>query len=334
MMVYFFDWKYETFDANRTKDKSKRREAFLNMIALLVCAKKQRLIGDIKAVYFTPDAKTFALGSGNPTLISLFSDDTALDSQVVALHYPLKAGDDETILRPIVDGLLTAMKRKSDQGFYWLNKLVLAAQGGVAVAKRKQMPGDRTAYAHPMYLFSELCYAYATKGARLWDNSAARPEGSWCAMMLKTLDVCFKYDKHFGLNTKGVPKHRDWIVFTIWPLLYCVRNIDWDHNHSMINWLSQRDAEDLYAMHRRQSPRVFEDFIYDQHTARGRTLGRGPQFFAEQAALVLNEDETVSNPAYRLLYNEFKKSQTKRKVANVDDDNDDEESAKVKRAKK
>jgi len=348
-MVEKFDWKYRVFDNNRRGNVAARRAAFLNMITMLVMAKKQRLISDIKAVYFTPDAKALALASDNPTLRRLYPEVYTFDSQVIDAHYTLLPGDDEPRLRLIVDGLLTAMKRKSDHGFYWLNQLVLATQDGVAVAKRKKTMKDKTSQAHPMYLLSELCYAYARKGARLWDNSAPVVDAGWTRMMCAALDVCFEYDKHFGLNAKGVPKHRDWVVFTIWPLLYCVRNVDWSHNDVPFTPITPDEAQEFYKKHAAAPTRVFDDFVFDQHTAKGRSLNRGPEFFAEHGALVLNEDESLHNASYRLLYNEFKKVQPKRKKTaskrttnNDDDDNDsgdededeDDKEKKNKRAKK
>lgn len=323
-MINMFDDYYNEFERHRSGERGRRRWAFINMINLLVCAPKQRLISDIKAVYFTPDAKEFVMTSGDAQLLSLYPVEYTFDEQIQATGYPLKPADDVEGLQHIALGLLTAMKRKSDHGFHWLARLVRATESGVQAAKRT-VGNSRRGDDNPMMLLFEMCYAYARQGSRLWDKSSANHNTElWSRKLYDTLNVCFNYYKHFGLKKGGAKKsHRDWIVFVIWPLLYCVRAVDWSHNNVAVLGTRFDEVEGIYAAHLAAPPMVFGDYVYDQHTAKGRGLKRKGDFFAEHGALVANEDVSLHNPLYRRVYNEFKKHQ----VAEA-------EKAKGKRAKK
>lgn len=311
-----FDALYREFERNRTgidrADDAKRRAAFLSMIVLLCEARKQRLLSDIKARYFTPDAESFARASGVPELSDLFVCAMyTLDPLVVARRYALTTGDDAGgVVREIVDGLITNIKRQSYHGFYYLNKLCVALETGVSFGSRR-IAFTKRADNHPIYLLFELAGEYAKKGARLWDASAPAPSAVWTKNMLDTLQVCFDYYRYFGLRKAGAAKsHHDWIVFTLWPLFYCVRDVPWMHVAPRARLLyTPEQAQTVYAHHRAANAAVIDDYAIDQHTARGRGLKRKGDFFAHVAAHVENEDESLREPALRNLYIKFKEHQ-------------------------
>ena len=311
LLPKLFNTQFSIFEEFRFTDASKRKTAILNMIKMLVQVQKQRLLSDVKAVYFTPDAKKFILTHGRDVWKALYANVPALDNSVVSARFPLKQGDDTTTFRPIVDGLLTAMKNKSDDGFYWLNLLVEATEKQIPAGKRQITPTSR-ANSNPMYILFELCFAYARQGERLWNKSAVQQDSLWSNNACQTLQICFNYYQHFGLTKQGIAKsHRDWIVFVIWPLFYCIRNVDWTHNDptSWFSALSTAEVEELYKKHTNSAAIELDDYVFDQHTSKGRSLKRKADFFAFQGALTTNEDVSLFNELYRSVYNEFKQYQ-------------------------
>ena len=330
LLPKLFHAQFSIFEQFRFSDIAKRRTALLNMIKMLVQVQKQRLLSDIKAVYFTADAKKFVLSHGSEQCKGIYRNVTQFDELVVSTRYPLKEGDDLTTFRPIVDGLLSAMKNKSDHGFYWLNLLVDATEKRIPAAKR-QITSNSRADSNPMYILFEVCFAYAQQGERLWNKSASQPERSWSKNAVDTLLICFEYYQHFGLKKQGIAKsHRDWIVFVIWPLFYCVRNVDWTHNDpaSWFSTLSPAEVEELYKKHANSTAIELDDYVFDQHTTKGRSLKRKADFFAFQGALTTNQDTSLYNDLYRSVYNEFKQYQ-----ANGSQREEDEESLEVKSRK-
>jgi hypothetical protein len=327
--VLMFNQHYYEFEENRAKDAPASWAALINMVIVLTKMKKQRLCSYIKAVYFTPDAKKYALASGDAAFVSLYPPEYTIDAQVAANPYPLKSGDNVAVLRPIVNGLLTAMKRRSDHGFYWLHQLVLALENGVEVAPRKLTTAMR-ASPHPIYLLFELCYMYADRGATLWDANAETVDLRWKDRMHCVLDVCADYYKHFGLEKKGAKgSHRDWLLFTMWPLLYCVRDVDWDANKPLFVPIKSDAAETMHLEHVQAPRKELDDFVFDQHTARGRSLKRKGDFFALVGAVIANEDLTIAMPVERRLYESFKVYQVKQE----EDDKEVREDERKKKSK-
>jgi hypothetical protein len=293
----------------------------------LVACKKQRLVSDIKAVYFTPEAKQLALRSGDPQLLALYPAEYTIDPDVAKMSLDgIIMQEDHPSLRDVARGLLTAMKRKSDEGFYWLHQLVLATDAGVPAGARRTF--SRSKSNNPMMLLFSLCEKFALRGAFLYDTTLGgtahtRAEQDTYTALFK---ICYEWYAHFGLKKGGISKsHRDWVVFVIWPLLYCVRNVDFalpvekPDNERCVNPLAERIS------HKETPAMVFDDYVLDQHTARGRALRRGPMFFAEEGALVAHEDKALFNAAYRKLYLAMKKVQQSKKRAASNNDNDDGE---------
>jgi len=313
MLAAAFDREFRTFEANRAGDpepvQSLRRAALINMVTMLAEAPKQRLISDIKAVYFTPAARAFALASDDRDLVALFPQIYHTDPAVVAERYPLLNDDDAATFRPIVDGMLSAFKNKSHHGFYWLSRLVDAVENKTPVGARR-IDATSHAAAHPMWLAFELYRAYANRGARLWDATAPEPDVVCARRLNDMLDLCVDYYKHFGLKKAGAQaSHRDWIIFVIWPMLYCVSNVDWAHNARHFTLVTPLQADAHYAAHIAAPAREIDDYALDQHTAQGRALKRGPDYFATVGAFTTNQDETLFFPNYRRLYEAFKQHQ-------------------------
>ena len=314
-----FDIYYQTFESNREDSSEKaiaaRRAAMINMVSLLAEAPKQRLASDIKATYFVPEAKQFALASGDPVLAALYADEEFTIDDQVRGKFALVPGDHHS-LATIADGILTNIKRRSDRAFYWLSLLVDATENKVPCGARRLTPKARP-QPNPMHLMFELCFEYAKRGARMWDAKAEAPHAGWTRMMLDMLEIAGDYYKHFGLSKQGKAKsHRDWILFVIWPLLYCVRDVDWARNPaSSVHLVSHAKATEMYEAHGKQPPLVIDDYVIDQHTARGRSLKRKGDHFAQVGAAVENADDTLFLPANRRLYEEFKKHQAQSDAA-------------------
>lgn len=319
LLALQFHQFYRDFENFRGKNKAKCLLAIVKMGVALCRAKKQRLISYIKTIYFVPEAKQFALQSGDQRLISLFPTVCDFDEQVVASRYPLKGEAEEHELREIVNGILTNIKRKSDIGFYWLNKFVESIERKAVDVAKRSVDGRRQTNS-PMNLMFEIYFAYARRGEGLWNRNSVKPLSQWTERMCKLLTMCYEYYQHFGLVKQGKAKsHRDWILFVCLPLLYCVRIVDFEHNvPSEINFTEQQVME-LYATHRQSPARALDDYLKDQHTNEGRALKRKGEYFATVAAFVENADETLFNENYHLLYVEFKKYQDRK-------DNDKEES--------
>lgn len=317
-LVRLFDNEYKLFESARTEPANVRHTALINMVSLLAAAPKQRLVSDIKAVYLTPAAKEFALASSDPVLKGLYAEAYTIDDEVRGKFHLLPA-DDAVVLRPIVDGIITGIKRRSDTVFYWLNKLVEANEAQVAVGPRVLTAKTRPT-AHPMHLLFEICRAYLTNGERLWKRDGQWLEMSKAAKLAETLEICARYYSHFGLVKGGVAKsHRDWIIFTIWPLLYCVRDVDWAHNVPQVQLVTPQEAEQVYTEHAVLPALVIDDYALDQHTARGRQLKRKADFFATVGAVVNNADDSLFVPAYRRLYEAFKQHQATGDTSATDD---------------
>lgn len=339
-----FDSHYGVFNTFRgskiPEEVNTRRAAFLSMVRLLVEAPKMRLISDIKMVYFTPQAKAFALCGVDPELRGLYEGKTyAIDEQVMAAHYSLLRGDDEAVLGRISKGLIAGIKHKSDEGFYWLHQLVLFTQNGGVAARRELAPGSRKGSKNPMLLMLEICFEYARLRERLWDYEADLPPQEWTDKLKATLRIAADYYDHFGLKQTEAPSHRDWPVFVIWPYLLCVRNFDWDHNppravHANSSLIyTSGEAEQIYRQHEQDDPMPLDDYVYDQHTQRGRSLKRKADFFAQVGALVTNPDNTLLVPAYRKLYEQFKSAQAAGILGPVEEEDAKEEGPK-KRGRK
>jgi len=300
-LTVVFDAHYRTFEALRTSTDDAgalaRRRAFLSMVLLLVAAPKQRLVSDIKAVYFNRAAPTAA--ASDEQLRRLYDAKMDIDHLQCAAAHSLVPGDSVNV-RDIADGLITAIRCKSDIGFRYMATLLhLMQQKQISVGKRSIGSRGR-ADAHPMYVAFHIFTLYAQRGARLWDRSAAAPSAEWTSRMLATLDVCFDYFRHFGYTKSGKPRHRDCIVFYIWPALYCFREVDFERNAPASIGLTDAEIDNLYGNDAKR--RELDDFVLDQHTAHGRSMGRGALHFANVGALVCNEDRSLYNELYRRMY--------------------------------
>lgn len=322
-LVFEFASAYDGYQSSRDAGHVSMRIHYLcQMVRSLVACKKQRLVSDIKAVYFTPEAKQLALRSGDPELLGLYPAAYTIDADVAVMSLDgIIMVEDHPSLREVALGLLTAMKRKSDEGFYWLHQLVLATDAGVPAGARRTF--NRATGKNPIMLLFSLCAKFGQQGSLLYDKRGGRAHSLAEQSLYAGLFVtCYEWYTHFGLKKAGIAKsHRDWVVFTIWPLLYCVRNVDFTRPVEMDNrfYDHMQDMRD----HKAAPAMTFDDYVFDQHTARGRGLRRGPMFFAEEGALVTHEDRSLFIPAYRKLYLAMKKAQQSKKRANSNDDDDE-----------
>jgi len=298
-----FDKHYRQFEANRAHlpacDHQTRRRAMLSMVQLLVLAPKQRLISDIKAVYFNDAARELALV--DEELCAVYEATLLIDPHFSGESvYPLLPGDSHYV-RGIADGLIEAIRSKSDLGFRFMADLLrLTQEKCISVAKRSIGPSPGRAEAHPMFVAFDIFTRYAERGAQLWHRDAAPPLPQWRKRMLATLNVCFDYFRHFGYTSMGKQRHRDALLFYIWPALYCFRDVDFAHNVPQPVAYSDRQVTALYDD---SAPaRALHDFVLDQHTARGRRMGRGAAHFAKIGATVENEDTALYNGLYRKIY--------------------------------
>jgi hypothetical protein len=262
------------------------------MIYLLSNSPKIRLISDIKMIFFSDMDKT-----DFPYYDKIYKPDMKeIDLDV---NYKLKVDDDHR-LQKIANGIVNGIKNKTDYGFYWLNKLVEYVEQGITCAKRSvfgSRPND-----HPMYLAFEIYYQYAQYGNNLWDKSLEKEPN---LDLQKTLNICFEWYQDFGLKKKTTksPKqnsHRDWVIFVIWPALYCFRNIDWSKNVPQDPKYSDADVEKLLKKY--SVPIELDDYVFDKHTKKGKQMKRGTKHFAEEGAFVENEDKELLNKYYRKLY--------------------------------
>lgn len=220
------------------------------------------------------------------------------------INYKLKSGDDSS-LQKIANGMVSAIKHKTDNGFYWLAKLVDYIEQGIECAPRSI--GKTRANNHPMNLAFEIYYAYATLGSNLWDSKNKKEKDQ---KMIDTLDICFSWYKDFGLKKKTTksPKensHRDWPIFVIWPALYCFREIDWERNKPIDPNYTDDDINDI--LKELSVPMQLDDYVFDKHTKKGKSMGRGTAHFAEEGAHVENEDKELLNIYYRKLYMDIRK---------------------------
>lgn len=267
----------------------------LSMIYLLVKSPKIRLISDIKMVFFSGVYEKARKYSYFDKIYPLKEIDAV---------YKLKKGDDPK-LQKVANGIVTGIKKKSDNGFYWLAKLVDYVEEGIEAAPRTI--NKTRANNHPMYLAFEIYFEYANRGANLWDEDEPIVKDK---LLIETLTICFNWYKDFGLKKKTTksPKetsHRDWIVFVIWPAMYCFRKIDWNKNVPIDPNYSDEDVERI--VNKLSKPIELDDYVFDKHTKKGKQMGRGAVHFAEEGALVVNEDTELLNKYYRRLYLDIRK---------------------------
>jgi hypothetical protein len=299
---------FSYIDAYRTAttDINEKRTALLNALRVLVAAPKQRTVSDFKAAWFTPEVRQL------PSFRDFYASiDLEPDAAIVAQHYPLLPDDDEIVLRPIVEGILTSLKRRTHLCFYWAHKLVEATERGVAAAVRKIAPLPRN--NNPMLLLFELCGEFAANGHKLWNGDPTSLSAQQREKRLAFFEHCKNQYVHFGLKKNGSRgSHRDWVVFVIWPLLCAVFSgridtaSDTDINTRSYTELSRDDTAKLYETHRSASKLLFDTYVYDQHTEHGRSLGRGAAFFVEHGAKTENNDDRFLVPLYRRMYVEYK----------------------------
>ena len=289
-------------------------------------------------------------------------------------------GENKLLLGPIADGIVAAIATKSDNGFYWIEKLfqVCLKQNENYKGDDEQKTLEKTDVGprslnglihpntHAMYLAFEIFFKYANEGSRLWLKKEqidqkeydAKYTSKWKINLRKTLQIAFEYYKHFGPIGKKTP-HRDHILFVMFPALYCFRDVDWERNSiqciDLQSKLSNPDQLSLIKknfnfqgeipselindickwfvkFNRQYLITRFAEYVYDQHTAEGRRLGRFEEFWVNHSSVVLNEDTTVSTAKYKEFYNNLKLSakntrdkKKKREHGEDDDFNEDDE---------
>jgi hypothetical protein len=167
----------------------------------------------------------------------------------------------------IVDGLITNIINKSDSGFFWVGKMVKIGKRAIDVMFK---------------VFKQFAKAEC----------------------LQIINICEKYHKHFGMKNGGPEKsHRDYLMFAIWPGLYMFRDLDVS---DVVTNIIDVDIDELYDSHRSRQAIVLDDYVFDAHTAKGRSLGKNGKDFAEVSAVVANESADVYNPLYRKIYMDCK----------------------------
>jgi len=304
-----FDAAYEQWAARRERGYADelRREALLRMVTMLVRAPKIRLISDLKAAFLTPGAMQLALNDAE--LRKMYPDDAGSSLESLAAAYwrrvpqedresaaQLVARSEPELVRRAAAGMLFAARTKCDDGFYWLGQLAQFTLGGGEAALRPATFAAR-ANKNPMRLALHILAA------------AARRDG---VETQRAVAVCVRRYKHFGLKLGGAPKsHRDWCVFVLWPALYVFRAVLYAIFPPASSVLPASEVVRIYA--RNDTKRVFDDYVFDQHTAEGRRRGRGPEHFAAEGAHVNREALALRNPRYRALYARWKRVQQMKK---------------------
>lgn len=280
-LILQFDELYQTWNKYRDYDinmypveQNLARQALLTMVKLLSQARKIRLVSDIKSVYFKP--KYLPIIQGKPEWHYIFHEVDQIDSQVTD-QYPLEPT--QAGLRDMVDGIISGIKNKSDRAFYWINQLLADRN------PKNNCPRDLS----KVTLLFKILFDYANQGPGLWGGKTKDDP-----MLKQVLTILYRYYNDFKNKT-------DCYIFLILPVLYAVRSIDWNFNALQIN-VTLQEVEKYYQKNISKQAIILDLYCLDIHTKRGKQLKKTYLDFAQEGALVTNQEESLLNDNYRKIY--------------------------------
>jgi hypothetical protein len=267
-LLLHFDQLYQEWLQNREsvnpQNAATARRALIKMVTTLAISKKIRLVSDIKAVYF----------HNSPTVPQ--------EKSVESLF-------------------MSCLKNYSDEAFTYMS-LIIMEKGGLAAGQShiygllKQhislLSGQHDAkYIENMNRIMEICERYQYGTSRVWSLRLAG------GLRPRQPDI-------------GFSGKRDEWIYVILPVLYVLRVKDlasWNFNAIDMTELSNTITDDqVTAYYSRnlsgQQPLEFDSYVIDMHTRKGKTARKGSVEFAQEGALVVNEELSLLNPKYRAIY--------------------------------
>lgn len=277
------------------------RKYLVDLYRHLAAARKLRLVSDLKSVYLLPPnyVKPAQLGDLRAVqaeaarslgLAGLYAGrDDVPEDLLARLPAGVRADCGDVESRRIYNGVLHHLARESDHAFAWVARLIDRQRGGDGEPRLRGKD-------NPVNGLWRLLEGFAAHREALWGGSPVdRP-----ANFDRLGEVIGVLRRWYDAMT-----HREKPIYLYHALLLVIRRgrIDWEQTPPEIDTPADEVAR-LYAGNLAGEVVPLEGFVYDMHTG-GRAAG-GRVRFAEEGAVVVNEDVALRNDDYRRLYRELK----------------------------
>ena len=188
---------------------------------------------------------------------------------------------------------MSGIVHKSDSTFYWVSKLLHQREGS------SSCPANDNAVALLFTILSD------------WANGTVPPfqsgpgsDGKSEPKMATVMEILHKY--YYGGKDIGFQGKRDCWLYIILPVLYATRPIDFSTN---VVSVPDYDPSIYYNMNLSQQANLLDDYCFDIHTKKGKKLQKSVYDFAQEGALVTNQEDKLLNQDYRKIYVYSKLSQ-------------------------
>lgn len=267
MMAKYDAW-IENFNKPINSSEGKHaRHCLINMVSILANTKKDRIISDIRATYFTSDRYANII-SGDPCM-EFLADVEEVDADINPVEFEEFEEMQETL-----DGLLSGLKTKSYKIFHWVNETIRTEDGR----------GINSAGVDALF---KVLVTYANTGSSLWEDV----EQVMDEKLVQGLDVI--WDLYCDME-----EHPDCIVFIIGAVLMCISDPSWETLDDIIN---EDEVDALYQNN--MGKKKIDNF--EQYISKAPDVIATMDVKARakiEDAIIKNDVDEVYNPDYRKMF--------------------------------